>query len=506
VIGWLRRHPLAVALTAQAVLLFWHLSLLAPWFDEADELLFLKGPLGQAIAIPASGLHPPLYFLLVYGWMRLPLGLTWTVQARALSVLFALGATVAADRFWVRRLPEGRRWAFLSLFVLSPCLLLYSRMARSYTLQLLLATVAGGLIRDVAIKPTRARTAALAAVLGTLLYVHYVPAAAMLAATTVVLARARRWREMVAAEGCAVLAFLPWLPKLVWSLEQWGAHKQAYHLSGSGAAEVGLKVAYWSMSFLVGETLPDWLLVAGAVFGVLLAAVLARRRAPGGLPFAGLILVPAAVVGFVGVMRWVSYPFIPARMLFIFAVLLAAAVERAGRPVAGTVPSSRRFQARWLLAGLLLISVCGDWCYFHRIGFRNKEYPMPMAEIAERIRATSNPADAAVLVDSTNSDPIGLRYALGPDFPVLETAEKDARKTIATDVADPRIRTVWFLRNTHDVSSGLNEQFAAEITAAGLHKRVWPLQPYTALEKRALRAMGMTDPPAYFSELLEFRH
>jgi hypothetical protein len=490
-IEWLRRRPLSVALAVQAMLLCWRVSLLSPWFDEADTLLIMKGPLAQAIAIPASGLHPPLYFFLLYGWMRLPLGLSWTVQARLLSVLFGLGATAAADRFWARKLGEAGRRMFLALWVASPCLLLYCRMARSYSLQLLLGTVAAGLIWSTAEKPARWRTAALTAVLAALLYVHYVPAAAMLAAATIALWRAGRWRMALAVDAIAVAAFLPWLPQLMWSLNVWGAHGPRYAISGSGVAELGVKVAYWAMSFAVGESSPDWLLMVGIGLGIVLAvAVLLVPRSPGRLSLMGWILTPAAVIGFVGVMRWVSYPFIPARMLFTFPLFLTLVVARA---------------RRWITFGLLAVSVCGIWCYFHLIGFRNKQYPMPMAGIAGRIRSASTAADSVVLVDSTNSDPIGLRYALWPERPVLETGEPDAPAKIAAAMADPRIRTVWFLRNTHDVSAGrLDGQFASQLGAA-MHARVWPYEPYSPLERRLLRVTGWADPPAHFSELVEYR-
>jgi hypothetical protein len=490
---WIRRHPLAVVLPLEALLWFWHLALLAPWFDEADELIFLKGPLAQAVAIPASGLHPPLYFLLVWSWMRLPLGLSWTVQARTLSVLFGLAATVAADRWWARSLSARGRWAFLALWAASPGLLLYCRMARSYSLQLLLATVAAGLALEVAAKPSRGRIAALAATLSALLYVHYVPAAAILLAAGFVLARAGRWRTIAAVYLAVGLALLPWLPRLLWSLQVWGAHSPAYALSGSPAAEIAVKAAYWAMSLVLGEAFPDWLLPLGLLLGAAgLACLWAGARRNSGLTW---MLAPAAVVGFVGVMRWVSYPFIPARMLFLLPMLLAAVVAGAmARPRAG----------RWSLALALAVSISGIWCYFHLLGFRNKQYPMPLGEIAVTIRTGSTAADSLVLVDSFDSDPFGLRYSLGPERPVLETSDPHAGQQIESALSDPRIRTIWFLRNTHDVSRGVNARLAARLREA-MPVRVRQYEPFSALEQRAMRAMGMPGPPAYFTELLEFR-
>ena len=63
---------------------------------------------------------------------------------RAFSVLWTLLATLLMDlsrtRSW--SVSEARaRWLALGLFVLSPCLLLYSRMARSYSMQVALAVL-----------------------------------------------------------------------------------------------------------------------------------------------------------------------------------------------------------------------------------------------------------------------------------------------------------------------------------------------------------------------------
>ena len=491
-IRWLRSHPLAAVVPLQALLYGHQISLLAPWFDEADTLIVLQGSLADNIANAVSGLHPPLYFLLLYYWQRIPLGLSWTVQARALSVLFGLAATVAADHFWARRLAPAARLWFLALWALSPCLLLYCRMARSYSLQLLLGTVAAGLIFDLYAKADRRRFWALCGVMAALLYVHYVPALALLAAANLMLARARRWRMALAADAVVGLAFAPWLPRLLWSLQVWGAHSPAYALSGASISEIGVKLAYWGMSFTLGESLPDGLLLAGAALAAAVPLLLlAAARKHGDVLW---ILAPAAAVGFIGVMRWVSYPFIPARMLFTLPLFLGLVVAGA-RGKAGTA----------VLACLLFISGCGVWCYFQETGFRNKQYPLPMNEIAGRIRAGSTAADSAILVDSANSDPIGLRYALGPDWPVLETKDAATPRALAALAADARIRTVWFLRNTHDVSpAGLNARFAQEL-GTSMRLQIHPYEPFTPLETRFIRRLGMADPPAYFTELLEFR-
>ncbi|MGA7239395.1 MAG: hypothetical protein WBY44_27175, partial [Bryobacteraceae bacterium] len=303
-----------------------------------------------------------------------------------------------------------------------------------------------------------------------------------------------RWRDAAALDGLIVLALLPWMAWLIPQLREWGAHHVGYALTGGMATELVLKLAYWAMSFTMGEAIPDPVLLLGALL-VPLVLILAffglRRRSE-----LAWLAIPAAAVGFLGVTRWVAYPFIPARMIFCFPLFLtffiagAAAHRRVGKI------------ARW---GMLAASLSGVWCYFHLEGFRNKQYPLPMAEIGARIRAGSTAGHAAVLVDSSNSDIIGLHYALGDAPAPLATEDPGASATVAQWLADPDIRTIWFLRNTHDVSpETLDARFAAQL-GARMRVTAYSYEPFTPLELQLMRTLGMHHPPRYFHELLEFQ-
>jgi hypothetical protein len=491
---WLRKHPIAAFLPVQALLCFWNLGLLSPWGDEAITLLVVRLPVREILRVASADVHPPFYYLLVNAWQRLPLGLDWAVQARALSVVFALAATVAADRLWASRLAErGRIW-FLALWTFSPCLLLYARMCRSYSLQLLVATVAAACILRFTANRSWKTGAGLAASLTAGLYTHYVPGLALLATANLVLWRKRRFRDAIGMDALVALAYLPWMGSLAASLGSWGTHTKTYTVTGTMLSEIPVKLAYWAMSFVMGEAVPDVVLVAGGVV-LVLAGVLAVSGARRDRELFW-IAAPAAVIGFIGVARWVSYPFIPARMLFVFPFFLllfltgAMAHRRAGALAA---------------AAMLALSISGVWCYFHKTGFRNKEYPLPIREIAEHIRQSSTAADSAILVDSANSDPRAMEYALGPSHPFLQTGDPAAAPAVARLLAEPQIRTIWFLRSTHDISpAGLDARFERQLRAA-MAVTVHPYEAFTPLETRLMRAMGMRDPPAWSHELLEFR-
>ena len=126
---------------------------------------------------------------------------------------------------------------------------------------------------------------------------------------------------------------------------------------------------------------------------------------------------------------------------------------------------------------------------------------MPLGEIAEYIRKNSAPRGAVILVDSANSDPVGLEYALGPDVPLLRTQDPATEKALTGRHGKP----VWFLRNTHDVSEGgLNARYEAELRKT-MQPTTFYYQPYSLLERGLLHAMGVQPTPWYFQELLEFK-
>lgn len=487
----MKRYPLAAFLPLQAFLYFLHLKLLSPWFDEADQLLFLHTTLARSIDIPASGGHPPLYFAAIYCWMRLPLGLDWTVQARVFSVLLALTATVAVDRLWARSLPERWRWTFLALWTLSPFLLLYSRMSRSYSFQLLIGTAGAAYLLRFLDKRTRRSGILLAVWLAVGVYVHAIPGFSLLGAANLLLVWRRRLRDALAIDAFVGVVYLPWLARLISFLPQWGERGgNLYALTGRTAIEIPVKLAYWAFSFTMGEAVPDAVLIGGLVVGLGVAALVvagARRR-----PDLLRLVAPAAIIGFVGVARWNSYPFIPARMIFLFPIFLMLLVT-------GAMAHRRLGPA--VVAGMLALSLSGIVCYFRLAGFRNKQYPMPISAIAAKIRQESTPLDSAVLVDSTNSDPIAMRLELGE---VLETSDKATPGEVRRLLADPRIRTIWFLRNTHDVSPAQLDRQFEEMLRPAMREAVFSYEPFTPLELDVARLAGVKDPPRYFHELLKF--
>jgi len=491
VTDWFRRNPLAIFLPLQALTGFFHLGLLSPWMDEALTLITLRQPLGEVIAWAASDIHPPLYYILLYGWLRLPLGFHWEVQARILSVIFALLATVALDRLWARFLPDRLRIWLLMLWSLSPCVLLYERMCRSYTLQALLILVAAAFLLRLASSPTWANGVVFMLAALATLYTHYVPGIAIVAAANLVLTYRRQWGPLVATDVVVVAGYAPWIWKLAASLSVWTQHT-AYSLTGRPILELPLKFAYWAMSVTAGEAVPDILLfLAAATFAVACWLLLDGVRQ---YPRTAVLAAILSAFGFAGVLRWVSYPFVPARMLFVLPFFLLLVVAGAG---------IRRRAGNFVLGSMLLLSITGTWSYFQGVAFRNKEYPMPLHKIADHIRQNSTEANSLLLVDSADSDPVGLDYALDRSRPILRTTDPATETALKSRAG--HVRTVWFLRNTHEVDPDApNSRIITELRKT-MRPTVLYYQPYTLLERALMHLLGIQDPPWYAQELLEFK-
>jgi uncharacterized membrane protein len=277
VTGWLRRHPLAAFLPLQALIYCWNLGMLSPWGDEAGTLLAMRRSLQALLQFAANDVHPPLYYLLLYSWLKIPLGLDWAVQARLLSVAFALLGTVALDRLWGEHFEASTRITLLALWTLSPCLMLYARMCRSYSLQALFAIIGTALVLRLIAKPQRRNAVLLALVLLGSLYTHYAAGIALIAAANLALAHRRKWRMALAIDCAVLLGYLPWIWRMAAALANWGTNTtRNYTLTGSRLFEIPVKLAYWCMSFVMGEAVPDAVLVVGALLIPLLSYGAAR--------------------------------------------------------------------------------------------------------------------------------------------------------------------------------------------------------------------------------------
>ncbi|HEY2842167.1 MAG TPA: hypothetical protein VGJ09_00900 [Bryobacteraceae bacterium] len=485
---------LALCVIAQAVLLTHKLALLPMWNDELFTVQAVTRPVRAMLQMVRGDVHPPLYFLLAHAWEKLSWGETPLLRARLLSVIFTLLATVAIDRLWLRDAPRRMRWWFLALWITSSCLLLYARMARSYSLQVLLFVVVcwAALQWSEEIASTR-RMLIWAVALAALLYTHYVPGIAAWAGCAVLLFRQGRARRLLMGNALVVLAYLPWLATLVSVASLWQARPSLLLLTRSRLLETGIKLGYWGFSFLFGEAIPVWMLPVAALLAIPALWLLWE-----GVQAARTWILPVAVaaaIGFAGVAGWVTYAFGPARLLFLLPLLFLAMASAANSaPRAGMVA-----------AALLAANVVGIGSYFQARDVLNIGYLAPMDRIAGDIAARSSTADTMVLVDGPNLSGGVLEYYL-PGFTTRQIFTVEDAEAARREVSNPAIRHVWFLRNPHDVTPDhVLERLENDLRGPQGQGMLYSYGSFSPAHLALMRMAGVSVASAVMYPLWEFR-
>ncbi|CAN5525975.1 hypothetical protein BH18ACT1_BH18ACT1_16610 [soil metagenome] len=219
------------------------------WLDEALTVHVARLPVGDLLDALGRDGHPPLYYLLLHGWMAL-VG-EGDLAVRALSGVFAVAALPVA---WL----VGRRYAgplgataALVLLATSPYAVRYATEARMYSLVVLLVLLGWLALRSALDEPTPLRLLAVAGVSALLLLTHYwslylLGAVATLLVLLVVRGQGRDRQRAVralGAMGVGALAFLPWLPTFLRQAAStgtpWGAPSRPAEVVTTGLIDFG---------------------------------------------------------------------------------------------------------------------------------------------------------------------------------------------------------------------------------------------------------------------------
>jgi hypothetical protein len=208
---------LALGLLAAFLVSTIHLRTDSFWNDEAWTAWAVRSPyLADTLARVRADVHPPLYFLILYGWVGVAGESVYAI--RLLSVLFGM-IGLAATYAVARRLFDARTGVYAALLLgASSFFVYYTREARMYTLLLALASLSTWAYLAWRDGPTLRRTLLYALSMAALLYTHY--AGALIAITHLIhllLVRPRAWKRanwlrFPLPYGLAALLYLPWLP------------------------------------------------------------------------------------------------------------------------------------------------------------------------------------------------------------------------------------------------------------------------------------------------------
>ena len=245
------------------------------WLDEAQSVAIARQPLGDIAAALRHDGAPPLYYVLLHGWMSLFGTSTFAVRALsavpavlALPVVLRLGRRVGGDAVGI---------AAVVLLAVSPFAVRYAVETRMYSLLLLLGLLGAHAVMSV--HRHRSKRAALGVVVvsSAMLYTHYyaVFVLTVVGAGELWLAWRRRDRAaLTVAGGIAVggLTFLPWLPTFLYQSRHTGA---PWNSAPDANAIVGT-IDSW-----MGGGRPAAQLAALIAIGLVVLALVGRRARRG---------------------------------------------------------------------------------------------------------------------------------------------------------------------------------------------------------------------------------
>ena len=354
------------------------------WCDELVAVQRLG--LGFVRHLMAMRGNHPLYELLLRVWASPDSGDVWLRIPSAVLGILAVWMT------WRLLRNLGRREALVAawLVALSPLHVMYSRIARAYSLAFTLA-----LASNLALIWTLKRRKLLpfaAYVLATMamVYSNLVAGSVWIAQGCFILwffrRRLRRLMPWIAANVCIAALLLPWGVYSFVGAMQWGSDTQ-YTAQQQGRLA---KVAYQAMTFCLGETVNplNWWVVpiSALAFGSMIVAgvviVLRRRR-----PMAVFLLLQAVIVYGMGL-------YFGAAAAKHLAVLLPAWF---GVIAIGIV----RTRVRWVkvaaLTVMLTAMIVSNVNYFTGWEFADADMVTPWREMVKAVRAESGPGDAVII-------------------------------------------------------------------------------------------------------------
>jgi mannosyltransferase len=428
--AWRKGLFLAVLMLVAVALRTANLTRQSLWADEGNSVRLTERSLSLVIAAARADIHPPGYYLLLWGWVKL-FG-QGEVAVRTLSVVSGValvGLVYLLGRRWL-----GSRCGWLAAFcaAVSPLQIEYSQEVRMYILAALLGTVATyALVRWMEWGNQRERTIwsvvyVLSAAAG--LWTHYsfpvVIAALNIALLVWWLERQKSlgWRQPVtwwlAMHMAVLVLYLPWLP-VAWA-KTWGYAGISASYSVSFTITQGLKL------LSVGQTAADddvtrWLvvgIVGLAVFGAW-GGFAARRSVPSRPLRAytlGLVLLAMMPMALMVALTIAGRPAYRPKFFLVgspaFCVLVGGGIAALEKTSENKRALSNQL---WLLLGLGLVGVGAARSlrnYYYDPAYARADY-RGMAAAVARMEYQGD----AILLDAPNQWEVFTYYYRG-DTPV----------------------------------------------------------------------------------------
>ena len=290
-IPWARLSLLGLILLAMALRLY-HLDVQSLWYDEGVTAQVARLGAPALARWTAEDIQPPLYYLLVGGWLRLlqpwtgPLAYVLRFVSAVIGVLLvALAMGVGAPA-----VVGGAGLVAAGLAAISPIMVYYGQEARMYALLVTLVAATALIIVHWAERRTLTSDRLVVAYVAlglAALYTHYFAGFALLALALYWLWRwqqaGRSWRQLgwfTAANAALVAGYLPWLPAMLRRFQVDSSY-------WSGTLKLNEALAHVAINFTTGatETMLEtnalrWLPWFGLVTLLWLLALIFRSPSP----------------------------------------------------------------------------------------------------------------------------------------------------------------------------------------------------------------------------------
>ncbi len=398
------------------------------WIDETISLLQVDRSLAGILQTQVNGVHPPLFHLLLHGWISL-LGDAPTVL-RGYSVAWSLVAVVAIWG-WSREAFPSRSPLPAAVFAaMAPFAVWYGTEIRMYAQLLALVALSGWTTwRMLDRRLTPGRLAAVAACLVAVVYTHYfatlyVVALGVVALGLLISGRIGRKQPLALLGACTLSAVLlaPWVAFVAVSREARPLTTVFEDPDVFTALIAGIEMLTGFRSFaLLGLLAAGWPLLC----------------------FAAIALMPA-----IGSMRWRQAGLI---VLFVLPPLLLAAVSLLAPRSAfdsryltvcaaplyvlaggawGSVPGARLR----VLLGTLLVTGAALLAVWQSHDPSNPRL-FELREAVGAVNALARPGDAVMLVPQVNElegrEPVLAHYRPRPGLQVVDTSPGGRAGTVA---------------------------------------------------------------------------
>lgn len=315
------------------------------WLDEAQSGALARLPLGEL----AQGLRedgaPPLYYLLMHGWLWL--AGDSAVALRLPSALLLIAALVLMHNLAVRLLGVAAGRIALVVLATLPWTARYASEARMYLLVVVLVLLGARSLLALRERPSVPAGAGLCAATGALLLTHYWALFLLVVVGAAQLPGLRR-RDPVALRVSAALVgggllFVPWLPIFYY---------QSQHTAAPWAGTPGLEQLLRSAEmWTLGVSLPRIALALALLSLAVVAVRQARYEGSRTVPaLAGVVVLPLALAWALAASGDGAYVARYSAIVVPAVALLVAAGVRA-LPIAGQLPVTAALAAAGLLLG-----------------------------------------------------------------------------------------------------------------------------------------------------------